>query len=108
MRYSRPGSSAELSAIQHTVASNSRAARGWFVGRAIMSPREMSRSSASLTDIAIGGNASATGQYDDFVARSHHSAGHAAGVAAVVLVLASLRPDDVLDGEPDVDQVAVA
>ena len=47
-------------------------------------------------------------QHHHFVAGTHHPAGHGAGVAAVVLMLVGLRPDDVLHREPHVDQVAVA
>src|SRR6202034_2439385 len=46
-------------------------------------------------------------QHDDVVAGAHHTAGDRARVAAVVLMITSLRPDDVLHGEPDVDQVTV-
>src|SRR6202012_6297920 len=46
-------------------------------------------------------------QHDDVVAGTHHTAGDRARVAAVVLMIASLRPDDVLHREPDVDQVTV-
>ena len=61
MTYSRPGSNAASSAIQHTVASKSWTACGWLFARVIMSPREMSMSSARLIATAIGGNASVTG-----------------------------------------------
>ena len=77
-----------------------------------------------LIDTAIGGNASSTGplgpsiavirivlsgrQHDDVVAEAHHTAGDSACVAAVVGVLAGLRPDHVLHREPYVDEVAVA
>ena len=81
-------------------------------------------SSARLTDTAIGGNASWTGpvgpsiavmrlvfpvgQHDDLVAGAHDAAGDGARIAAVVGVVVGLRPDHVLDREPDVDEVAVA
>ena len=81
-------------------------------------------SSARLTDTAIGGNAScdgsagtldrgdaaclSAGQDDDLVARAHHTAGHGARIAAVVVMVEGLRPDHVLNRESNVDEVAVA
>ena len=47
------------------------------------------------------------GQHHDLVAGAQHSAGHLAGVAAVVVVVLGDRPDDPLDGEADVDEVAI-
>ena len=76
------------------------ATAGALFGRQIMSPREMSISSASRTVTDIGGNASSTGpsavsiaaigvvkpgrQHHDLVAGLEHAAGDLAGVAAVV------------------------
>ncbi|CNK16083.1 Uncharacterised protein [Mycobacterium tuberculosis] len=56
------------SAIQHAVASKSCTTLGWLLLRAIMSPREMSISSARLIDTAIGGNASVTGPFGPSIA----------------------------------------
>ena len=49
----------------------------------------------------------AAGQDDHFIAGSHDAAGHGPGVAAMVGMLTGLGADDVLNGESDVDQVAV-
>ena len=92
-------------------------------GRQIMSPREMSISSASRTVTDIGGNASSTGpsavsiaaiaageagrQHHHLVARLEHARGDLAGVAAVVGDHRRLWTDHVLHREPHVDQVAV-
>src|SRR5690606_29332342 len=55
------GGSRRPAAIQQTIASISWATCGWLCGRQIMSPREMSRSSANRSVTDMGGNASSTG-----------------------------------------------
>jgi len=47
-------------------------------------------------------------KHDDFVSDLEHTTGDTSGVASVVAVLDGLGPDHVLDGEADVDQIAVA
>ncbi len=49
----------------------------------------------------------ADGQHHDLVPGAHDAAGDGAGVAAVVLMFAGVRPDDVLHREPHVDHVAI-
>ncbi len=87
-----PSRSQVLSDIQQTMASMSWPTWGWFLRRAIMSPRAMSISSARRTVTDIGAKASSTGpsavsmrgdgggearrQHDDLVARLEHAAGH--------------------------------
>ena len=96
---------------------------GWLCGRAIMSPRLMSRSSASRRVTAIGRvrllqlgaeqvdadhpRGQSGRQHHDLVADLDRATGHRAGVAAVVVEGVGLRPHDVLHREPHVDQVLV-
>ena len=74
MAYLPPTRSGAVSSIQQIIASMSWATAGALCGRQIMSPREMSISSASRTVTDIGGNASSTGP-------------SAVSIAAIVLVM---------------------